>query len=331
VPETSETLWHFAGLKKLIESGGADSTQPVQGALRLVPDGPGQWRASGDGELSAIEFQVIAPEGMGPSFLPEGSGLGPLVERIIRRQEADQQGFVFFDLETGRSLPAPFPLTMRSNQGLAFVEMTPGLQQWILANRVDVLIHFAGETWSSMNLRMQEDFIPEAPAWPQATSQMVSNVFARWDTLHQPRPEVPAASQGRRFDDQFDRLKAFRTRSNTVGVMQWAGQSTTPRSVNVRYRIVAATNPTAVKYLADSHRVLYFPADRSLGTLYIRDAEGSWDYPISWKTWTEFAAARGEAAVPLGQDVRLDVSPEDAKDLSALASLAADDLSAARF
>ncbi|MDD1721849.1 MAG: protein kinase [Euryarchaeota archaeon] len=331
VPDTSEAIWHFVGLRRMAESGGRNAAIPIQGAFHLVPDGPGQWRGRGDGEVSAIEFQIAATGGAASSFRPDGSGFGPVVQRVIHREEADEQGFVFFDLETGRSLPAPFTLVMRSNQGLGFVEMTPGLEQWILANRMDVLIHFAGETWSSMNLRMQEDFIPEAAEWQQATSTMVTNVFARWDTLDQARPAVPAASQGRGFHDQFDRLKAFRTRSNTLGIMQWAGQSTTPRSVKVRYRLVEATNPTAVKYLTDSPRLLYFPADRSLGTLYTRDANASWNYPMSWEDWTEFAPARGKAAVPSGHHVRLDVSPEGAKDLSPLASLAPNDLKAVRF
>jgi hypothetical protein len=75
---------------------------------------------------------------------------------------------------------------------------------------------------------------------------------------------VPAADRGIGFHDQFDRPKAFRTRSNTTGVLQWAGLSTTPHSVKIRYRLVEASNPSSAKSLVSKERTLNSPADRSL-------------------------------------------------------------------
>ena len=327
MPDGAESVWNFRELRRGRNAGGTSA----QGTVRLTPANPGRWLASGDGDLSRIQFEFAGDAGPISALAEDTSGLSQVVERVISRNEADEQGFVFFDLETGRSLPPPFPLVTRSNQGLALVELTEGLEQWIEANRMDVLIHFEGDTWSTMNLRMQEDFIAETMEWDGVTSQMVTNVFARWDTLNRERPAVPASSRGLGFRDQFDRCKSFRTRSNTTGVMQWAGLKTTPPSVKIHYRLVLASNPKSATTLAESGRLLYFPADRSLGTLYVRDDFARWDYPMSWTDWTEFTPARGKVTVPTGQDVRLDVSPEGAKDLSPLASLAPDDVQCVRF
>lgn len=87
------------------------------------------------------------------------------------------------------------------------------------------------------------------------SASLVEDVFDRRDRLNLARPDVPTASQGNSFQGQFDRPKAFRTRSNTMGVMQWAGQSTTPRSVKIRYRLVVTTNPGSAQTLTDSARL----------------------------------------------------------------------------
>jgi serine/threonine protein kinase/Leucine-rich repeat (LRR) protein len=324
---SSESIWHFPGLTQSGAAGGA----PAGGTVRLEPSGSERWLVSGDGALSQIQFDFAAVAGPMPGLVEDDSGLSRVVERVISRKDADEHGFVFFDLETGRSLPPPFPLVTRSNQDLAFVELTDGLDQWIQANRMDVLVHFESNIWSTMNLRMQEDFIAETREWDAVTAQMVSNVFARWDRLDRERPAVPVASRGLAFRDQFEGCKAFRTRSNTMGVMEWEGLETTPASVKIRYRLVLATNPKSAKELVESGRLLYFPADRSLGTIYVRDAGLRWDYPLSWTDWTESTPARGMVTIPAGKDARLDVSPEGAKDLSPLASLAPDDLKCVRF
>ena len=78
-------------------------------------------------------------------------------------------------------------------------------------------------------------------------------------------------------------------------------------------------------------RVLYFPADRSLGTIFIRDARTDWVLTDVLNDWQEFAEARGKIEIAAGKEARLDVSAEGAKDLSALASLSADDLRAILF
>ncbi len=138
--------------------------------------------------------------------------------------------------------------------------MTAALDEWIRANRMDVLLRFEPDAWSRMNLRMQEDFVPEATQWEQSNADRVDAVFVRWDRVNANRPDVPAASPANRFADRFDRPKDFRTRSNTMGVMQWAGQRSTPHSVKVRYRFVETTNPGLGRTLAESARPVPTPA-----------------------------------------------------------------------
>jgi hypothetical protein len=96
---------------------------------------------------------------------------------------------------------------------------------------MDVLIRFPETRWSRMNLRMREDFLTGEGNCQQARASVVEDVFNRWDRLNLARPDVPAASQGNSFQGRFERPKAFRTRSNTKGAMQWAGQGPTPQQV----------------------------------------------------------------------------------------------------
>ena len=77
----------------------------------------------------------------------------------------------------------------------------------------------------------------------------------------------------------------------------------------------------------DGDRVLKFPSDRSIGTVYIREpvAEqfGAWNEHNGWE---RLADAQGELQVSAGHQVRLDVGTVAARDLSPLDELRPDDL-----
>lgn len=70
-------------------------------------------------------------------------------------------------------------------------------------------------------------------------------------------------------------------------------------------------------------RQVRFPADRSMGTLWIRNSESSAENYAFWESWGE---ARGGVAIPAGKDLRLVVSPQSATDLSPLSTFRPDDL-----
>jgi hypothetical protein len=120
------------------------------------------------------------------------------------------------------------------------------LLQWVKSNHLDMLIQFTTTGWNVMNLRMQEDYIAQANDWDEVTADAITAVFAAKDAAGVMRDEVPASSFGHAFDDQRDYCKAFRTRSNTMGVMQWVGLNTAPHGVKIRYRFVEAStrNPS---------------------------------------------------------------------------------------
>jgi hypothetical protein len=66
-------------------------------------------------------------------------------------------------------------------------------------------------------------------------------------------------------------------------------------------------------------RLIKFPAERSMGKLYLRDLEIG-------THWCEYAEACGGVSVPSGRDVSLRVSDSAAADLAPLSALGPDDL-----
>ncbi|WP_306535717.1 hypothetical protein [Geobacter sp.] len=74
---------------------------------------------------------------------------------------------------------------------------------------------------------------------------------------------------------------------------------------------------------ADSFRIVRFPADRVLGTLFVRERNSG-----SFLDWKRLGEAVGDMAVPAGKGLRLDVSEGAVADLDLLGTLQADDLQA---
>jgi len=195
-----------------------------------------------DGTLIPVSIRVRSVSRTSPG----NQSFGPVIERVIATQDADDQGLVFVDLETGKSLKPPFPLTFHPNQGPAFVELTPELKQWIKARDVDVLLHLGEKTWDMMTLEMQEGFAGQLNEWETISPEGVIAVFAQKDAEHLVRDEVSASSFGHSYRDGFGFFNAFRTRSNTVGVYQFEGvDNSTRRGVGIRYKRVQAAGSTS--------------------------------------------------------------------------------------
>lgn len=77
----------------------------------------------------------------------------------------------------------------------------------------------------------------------------------------------------------------------------------------------------------DKVRIVHFPKDRSLGTLYVRDfGSESW-----YEHWESLGEAKGDISIPPNKQVKLQVNEEAADDLSALTKLRADDLQMLSF
>ncbi|MHC4708245.1 MAG: leucine-rich repeat domain-containing protein, partial [Planctomycetota bacterium] len=73
-------------------------------------------------------------------------------------------------------------------------------------------------------------------------------------------------------------------------------------------------------------RTLHFPADQSMGALYIEDGLDTRTYYHSAMGWEYFADARGNVAVPADKRMRLLIKRAGLKDLSGLSALGPNDL-----
>jgi len=75
------------------------------------------------------------------------------------------------------------------------------------------------------------------------------------------------------------------------------------------------------------NKVIHFPKDRSLGTLYIRDfGSESW-----YEDWERLGEAKSDMSIIPNKEVKLQINEEAAGDLSALTKLRADDLQMLSF
>lgn len=74
---------------------------------------------------------------------------------------------------------------------------------------------------------------------------------------------------------------------------------------------------------AGTFRIVRFPADRPLGTLFVRERNSG-----SFLDWKRLGEAIGDVAVPAGKGLRLDVREDAVADLNLLGALRADDLQA---
>ncbi len=186
-----------------------------------------------------VESSVTASTNAAPAVAPQTLTFGPVIERVVATPDADDQGLLFFDMETGRSFKPPFPLTFHANQRPSFVELTLELKEWIRARDVDLLLHLAEKTWDLMTLEMQEGFAGQANEWEDITPEEIVKLFAKKDADHLVRDEVPASSFGHSYRGEYGAVTAFRTRRNTLGIYQIQGMGNiNRRGVGIRYKLV---------------------------------------------------------------------------------------------
>ena len=101
--------------------------------------------------------------------------------------------------------------------------------------------------------------------------------------------------------------------------------------------MVICVGLTGVCSAAGSDRVLHFPADCSLGSVMIRDANVSRDIKTfqhqgrTGDNWERLCDARGDVRVPDGKAVQLVVYSKNLKNIDRLKALGSDDLYSLRF
>jgi len=163
---------------------------------------------------------------------------GPVIERGISRHDADKDGFVFFDLETGKAAKPPFPLLLRSVSHFNMAEMTPELLQWVRTNDFDSLFHLEEKRWSYAPLDLkpmkgESVFVAEIE---QIVANQVAFVASDEKTAGV-QCWVPVVNL--RYDDRVPPFcSGFITRNDTKGILQFTGINTTPPGVKIRYKLV---------------------------------------------------------------------------------------------
>ena len=197
---------------------------------------------------------------------------GPAIERVIAMPDADDQGMVFFDLETGKSFKPPFPLMFYPKTGPAFVELTPELVQWIKARDVDLLCHLVGKNWDIMTLGMQENYAGELKEWETLSPDEVVRMLAEMDAEPPVRDEDPSSSFGHSSQDGIGHFTAFMTRSNTMGVYRLEDvdmSKSTSLGVRIRYKLVPeAAKPAPLVFGPAIERVIAMPDADDQGMVF---------------------------------------------------------------
>jgi len=220
-------------------------TVPAKIRYKLVLPGEGA------GKQSAQTKTVQQPSSTRPLTENTTESFGPVIERVIATPDADDQGFAFFSLQTGKSLKPPFTLS-QSVFGSTWAGLAPELQQWIRTNDVDVLLHLDDQRWGLRSLEMDEQPLGPPDQWERVTADSVAAAFRRGYTAYAEKllggPFITATDSR----DRFNPCTAFRTRRNAMGMWQVAGMSTTPRGVKIRYKLLQ----TAANVLAPPREVI---------------------------------------------------------------------------
>ena len=186
---------------------------------------------------------VIPPTAQVPSF-------GPVIEHVVSRHDAEKDGFVFFDLETGTASKPPFPLRLRSVYGFHMAELTPEFLQWVRTNDFDLLFQLEDNRWSCVPLDLKPlkgtyTFEADLERIPASEVTFAAADEEAEDTAY-PDPVL-----NRTYDDEFRFSSGFITRGGTKGILQRTGINTTPRGVKLRYKLVQTPAQQAGKSLVN--------------------------------------------------------------------------------
>jgi len=204
-------------------------------------------RLADEAEGTVITPRVIASNEVRfeitDASIPQPGVFGPTVERVLTPDDADEQGYMFFDFETGKSYKPPFALKMFGQ-----LEMTPELLGWVKSTGVDLLIRFGDKDknhWWQTIIGLEWGL--NSGTWEAVTPRDVTDAFARRDGAGTPRHRIEAPGtafadfkdpDSREFPSIQSSSSAFRTATNTLGVMQLYGTDKPSRAVTIRYRIL---------------------------------------------------------------------------------------------
>ena len=170
------------------------------------------------------------------SATAQGSVFGLRAERMITTGDANRDGVVAFRFENNLPFQPPDTLTGHF-QKPETVGFTPELKQWMLDEKVDLLLHFGAKGYTVLSLDMRDGSAGQPADWNAISPEKAAPLLAGLEKLNSnPGPRVAGVSG---YRDGLCDVRVFRTREGQVGFYQLRGlDDADGRGVVIHYKLV---------------------------------------------------------------------------------------------
>jgi serine/threonine protein kinase len=266
---TSREIWGVRLVLRLLDAKGAEvarcvHVEPVGPEVVITPghnlehvqrwdQGRAIWIDLPKEAENAVEFSVSVEEMAQPPEgwrVGDGVSFGPVIERTLKSPAKDRANS-YIDLESGNIVALPAEIDLKDDKAVS---------AWAAQNGVDAVADTSQEIHGLLGFQLHFAQVPDSE-WAQATaSSIASNVLAQefhsfkfggqWphgtnDTGHW------SASANTFFITPRSRTFAFRTRENSLGILQLLDASDEPNGfVEFRYRLVQGMPATVADQTA---------------------------------------------------------------------------------
>jgi hypothetical protein len=170
------------------------------------------------------------------SATAQRSVFGLQAERMITSRDTNRDGVVAFRFKNNLPFQPPNTLTgyFQKPEALGF---TPELKQWMLDEKVDLLLHFGAKGYTMLSVDMRDGTAGQPTEWDFISPEKAAPLLAGLEKLNSnPGPRVAGESG---YRDGLCDLRVFRTREGQVGFYQLRGlDDADGRGVMIRYKLV---------------------------------------------------------------------------------------------
>jgi hypothetical protein len=152
--------------------------------------------------------------------------------------DADANGMVFFDFETGRALKPPVPISFDPDDPTR-LNFSAGLREWVKQENMDVLFVLRDRFWHAISLDLEERNLTTALTLdafkPQEFESLIAPLKGYSGTAD--LINVTASVYYIPYDDTSrSPSAAFCTRTGTKGLFKWTSVRDPMPGIKVRYR-----------------------------------------------------------------------------------------------
>ena len=171
------------------------------------------------------------------------SVFGLQAERMITTRDANRDGVVAFRFKDNLPFQPPDTLTGHF-QKPETVGFTPELKQWMLDEKVDLLLHLGAKGYTVLSLDLRDGTAGQPTEWDFIKPEKAAPLLGGLEKLNSnPGPRVAGVSG---YHDGLLDVRVFRTWDGQVGFYQLRGlDDADGRGVVIRYRLVLTANATA--------------------------------------------------------------------------------------